>query len=82
MSTTMQELQIGDVIEVKYREWKDIAAVNELGDCWIVAVIVHCEPGTWPLARLKDGQLTEIRPHMCWRLRDVSRLDPAIRQAA
>jgi hypothetical protein len=26
------------------------------------------EPGTWPLARLADGQVTEIRPFMTWRV--------------
>ena len=35
---------------------------------WVRAVIVSCAPATWPLARLADGQTTEVRPFMTWRL--------------
>jgi hypothetical protein len=34
---------------------------------WIRAEIIDCEPGSWPLALLADGQLSEIRPFMSWR---------------
>lgn len=41
---------------------------DEVVERWISAHVVFCEPGTWPLARLADGQRTEIRPFMTWRV--------------
>ena len=59
------ELRSDDVIEVMYRS-------GEIGQSarprWIRGIITYCEAGTWPLGRLADGQLTEIRPYMKWKL--------------
>ena len=59
------ELLPGDLIEVEY---KTRLRDNADGQRWVRASILYCEPGTWPLARLADEQLTELRPFMRWRL--------------
>lgn len=65
---SIRNLEIGDLIEVSYR------ITCYLGQCdeqqinrWFRAEIIACDADTWPLARLVDGQLTEIRPFMTWR---------------
>lgn len=60
-------LESGDLIEIKYRQWRRADDGDELIDKWLRAEIVECEPGAWPLARLADGQLTEVRRFMTWR---------------
>jgi hypothetical protein len=49
-------LEAGDVIAIKYLTWR----IGENGDehvvKWIPAEIIFREPGTWPVARLADGQ--------------------------
>jgi len=68
MPGTLNALEPGDVVDVLYRLWRagEIRG-DEVVERWITARIVWCEAGTWPLARLADGQLTEIRPYMTWR---------------
>lgn len=61
-------LEAGDAIMIKYRFWRGPAGQETLVDAWIGAQIVCCEAGAWPLARLSDGQMTEVRPYMAWRL--------------
>jgi hypothetical protein len=59
------DLRTGDHIEIKYRALlADGAAVRER---WIGAEIKKVDGGRWPLARLDDGQFTEIRRYMQWR---------------
>lgn len=68
MSVSLQCLEPGDRVEVKYRHWRSGASGNEdFVERWVAAVVTVCEPGTWPLVRLADGQVTEIRPFMTWR---------------
>lgn len=67
MAADIASLAPGDVVEIKYRLWRTDAAGETMVERWIVAQVVAAEPGTWPLARLADGQVTEIRPFMTWR---------------
>lgn len=60
-------LQPGDIIEITYRAWRRIADDEVLVNIKVRGEIIDCEPGTWPLARLADGQVTEVRPFMTWR---------------
>jgi hypothetical protein len=60
------DLAPGDRIEIKYRT-AAAAADNELRDKWIAAEIKSIDGGVWPLARLADGQFTEVRRYMEWR---------------
>lgn len=65
---TIEALAAGDMIEIRYRVWRPVPGSGEaVVDRWIGARITHCERGAWPLARLADGQVTEIRPFMTWR---------------
>jgi hypothetical protein len=64
------ELEVGDLIEIKYR----VASLNygrdrtsDLIDRWVAAEIVHSEADSLPVARLRDGQFTDIRKYMTWR---------------
>lgn len=63
----VMDLSPGDAIAIGY-----IDGPIDLHDIdpprrWVHAVIVSCAPGTWPLARLADGQTTKVRPFMTWR---------------
>lgn len=58
------ELMSGDRIEIRYRA---AAQGDELRDKWIAAVVTSVHGGVWPLVRLADGQLTEVRRFMEWR---------------
>lgn len=57
------DLERGDLIEIMYRVWRD----DELIERWLRAEIIDSEPGTRPIARLEDGQRTEVRRFMQWR---------------
>jgi hypothetical protein len=68
MSARLDTLEPGDIVEIKYRLWRPVDARGEdVVERWISAHVFACEAGTWPLARLNDGQVTEIRPFMTWR---------------
>lgn len=68
MYTLIDALAPGDIVEIQYRLWRAAPGEREaMVERWISAHIVHCERGAWPLARLVDGQTTEIRPFMTWR---------------
>lgn len=69
MSKTPETLAPGDIIEIKYRLWRAAGSgADHVIERWITARIIACEPNTRPLARLADGQVTEIRDFMSWRL--------------
>lgn len=59
-------LERGDLIEIKYRLRRGDDG-SDMFDRWISAEIIDSDPDAWPLARLNDGQLTEVRPFMEWR---------------
>lgn len=61
------DLERGDLIEIMYRLWRRRGGRDELVERWLRAEIIDCEPGTSPLARLEDGQMTEVRCFMTWR---------------
>jgi hypothetical protein len=68
MSANIETLEQDDIVEIKYRVWRTAGTgTDDVVERWIVARVVACEPGTWPLVRLADGQVTEIRPFMTWR---------------
>jgi hypothetical protein len=70
MSQSPHALEPGDIVEIQYRLWRPAdgsRGEDVVVERWISACVFSCEPGTWPLARLKDGQVTEIRPFMTWR---------------
>lgn len=70
MTAETSDLRIGELIEIKYRVARpalDGAAAQDFADRWITAQIVHNDNDTPPMARLADGQLTDIRAYMTWR---------------
>jgi hypothetical protein len=71
MSGSFECLVTGDILEIKYRVWRPSTdgarAGEDVIERWISAAVIANEHGTWPLARLADGQVTEIRPFMTWR---------------
>ncbi len=70
MPETAEALMVGEIIEIKYRITRPSAergGDGELADRWIAAQIIHCDGEGPPIARLADGQLTDIRAYMVWR---------------
>jgi hypothetical protein len=72
MNTGRADLEVGDHIEIKYRAPRNLG--DDLADRWIAAEIIHSDAGELPVARLTDGQLTDIRKFMTWRR--LSRAQP------
>ena len=69
MTISIDHLDLGDIVEIKYRVWRKADNGGEdIVERWISAHICRRDPGSRPMARLADGQLTEIRPFMDWRL--------------
>lgn len=56
-------LEKGALVEVKYS-----SANGEGAYRWIAGLVISCDDDSWPLVRLSDDQITEIRPYMTWRL--------------
>lgn len=78
MTVSLHALEPGDSVEIKYRLWRPTDGRGEdVVEKWIGAHVIACEHGTWPLVRLADGQVTEIRPFMTWR-RIARAVRPAI----
>ncbi len=70
MPASTSDLVVGEIIEIKYRIPQPVAdsgATPQLSDRWIAAEIVHQDDDALPMARLSDGQLTDIRAYMVWR---------------
>jgi hypothetical protein len=61
------DLEPGDHIEIRYRTAASSASGDDLRDRWIAAEVKSIDGGVWPLVRLADGQLTEVRRYMEWR---------------
>lgn len=69
MKITLETLEPGDIVEIKYRVWRPTGdGSEEVVERWTGGLVVAREPGTRPLLRLADGQMTELRPFMTWRL--------------
>ncbi len=68
MNTVATNLRPGDLIEIKYRAWRNRAGEAELIDQWVRGQILDAPADARPLARLADGQVTEIRSYMTWRI--------------
>jgi hypothetical protein len=60
-------LKAADSIEILYRGQLRSNNGGKFTEQWIRAKVLECDSDTWPLARLADGQLTEVRPYMTWR---------------
>lgn len=70
MNVDMSDLVVGEIIEIKYRvprRSNGRGSDVDFGDRWITAEIVHQDDDAPPMARLADGQLTDIRAYMTWR---------------
>ncbi len=69
MSGNIANLTVGEIIEIKYRlpQPANDPAEPALSDRWIMAEIIHSDDDAPPMARLADGQLTDIRAYMTWR---------------
>jgi hypothetical protein len=69
MAGHSSDLAVGEIIEIKYRVPQraidDTASL--LSDRWIMAEIIHQDGEAAPMARLVDGQITDIRAYMTWR---------------
>lgn len=61
-------LEPGALVEIQYVVVRHAADAADTAHRWVPAEVIVCEDDTWPLARLNDGQVTEIRPYMTWRL--------------
>jgi hypothetical protein len=64
------DLLVGEIIEIKYRVPQsafDEQPDSRLSDRWIAAEIIHRDEDAFPIARLADGQITDIRAYMTWR---------------
>ncbi|MET0408114.1 MAG: hypothetical protein ABW006_07065 [Hyphomicrobium sp.] len=75
MTARADDFVVGEIIEIKYRVPQPAAddpSEPRLSDRWIMAEIIHQDDDAPPMARLADGQLTDIRAYMTWRR--VSRL--------
>ncbi len=70
MSSNASMLVVGELIEIKYRATRPLlecSYTSEPGERWITAQIVDQDDDAPPMARLADGQLTDIREYMVWR---------------
>lgn len=70
MASLASELVVGEIIEIKYRVPRPaVGGLDEaqFSDRWIVAEIIHQDDDALPIARLADGQITDIRSYMTWR---------------
>jgi hypothetical protein len=70
MSGNVADLVVGEIIEIKYRMPRpaiDDHEISPLSDRWIMAEIIHRDEDALPIARLADGQFTDIRAYMMWR---------------
>jgi hypothetical protein len=68
MASDASNLIVGEIIEIKYRvPRRGVGSDIDLSDRWITAEIVHQDNDAPPMARLADGQLTDIRAYMTWR---------------
>ena len=64
---TICDLEAGDAIEIMYRVRRRDGSDEDYGERWVRAEVIDCEQGAWPLVRLADGQVTEVRRYMTWR---------------
>ena len=76
------DLEVGDVIAIMYRSSHLNGNVDAHAVRWLHAWIVDREAGSWPVARLADGQLTDVRPFMMWRHVEKMEVQRASRKAA
>jgi hypothetical protein len=70
MAGPASDLAVGEIIEIKYRVPRpgfDGPADPQFFDRWIMAEIIHQDGEALPIARLADGQFTDIRAYMTWR---------------
>lgn len=63
-------LALGSLIELKYRQWQ-CTVMHPAGSIerWMSGEVVHRADDSWPIVKLADGQITELRPFMSWRMR-------------
>jgi hypothetical protein len=59
----IETLKTGDRVELLYRDGADAARTK-----WYRGEVIVADNDTWPLVKLEDGQVTEVRPFMTWRM--------------
>ena len=63
----IQSLIPGDLVQIQCPSpWHDDAFASSR---WMSARVIDCEVDAWPLVQFADGQLTEVRPFMHFRLK-------------
>jgi hypothetical protein len=74
MAGLSSDLVVGEIIEIKYRLPQGMLDDDSprLSDRWVMAEIIHQDDEALPIARLADGQITDIRAYVTWR--HVSRM--------
>ncbi len=60
--TQIESLKTGDCVELMFRDGADTMRTK-----WYRGEVIVADNDTWPLVKLEDGQLTEVRPFMTWR---------------
>lgn len=79
MTEQTSDLMVGELIEIKYRLSRlmiDGGSTHDFVDRWVTAQIVHNDNDAPPMARLVDGQITDIRAYMtCRRLPGIGRVN-------
>ncbi|MFT3732264.1 MAG: hypothetical protein QM780_12750 [Hyphomicrobium sp.] len=71
MAASADGFVVGDIIEIKYRVPQfavDDRPPVTASERWVMAEIIHQDEDSLPMARLADGQVTDIRAYMTWRL--------------
>jgi hypothetical protein len=64
----LNTLRTHDLLEIMFKNVHALS-LDELRPRWIVGQVIEPKSGsTWPLLQLSDGQVTELRPYMKWRL--------------
>lgn len=58
----IESLKAGDQVELMYRDGTDTTRAK-----WYRGEVIIVDDDCWPLVKLDDGQLTEVRPFMTWR---------------
>jgi hypothetical protein len=68
MNAIIDQLAPGDVIAIAYNIWIGTSCSERMAVRWVNGTVIDCTVGARPLVRLADGQVTELRGYMPWRI--------------